>query len=132
MAQYDVLDNLVLLQEVLIDRNPTSPLPDWQYFAGIDSQAMAIQITRVDAGGLGRNIIAYSHVGVKTGPDYFPLVLAGTRAEVHAEVLVMYQRPFIISQEFQAIYGDTLLLVPQVWLAPQFGRAFLRFYAGEF
>jgi len=132
MAQFDVLDNLVLLQELLVDRNPTSPLPDWQYFDGIDAQAMAIQVTRVDPGGLGRNIIAYSHVGVKTGPDYFPLILAGTRAEVHAEVLVMYQRPCIISQDFQAAYGDALLLVPQVWLAPQFGRAFLRFYAGEF
>jgi hypothetical protein len=132
MAQYDLLDNLVLTEEVLIDRNPTSPLPDWQYLAGDDSEAMAIQVTRVDGGGAGRNIIAYSHVGVKTGPDYFPLILAGTRAEIPAEVLVFYQRPMIVTKEFQAVYGDTLLLIPQVWLAPQFGRAFLRFYRGEF
>lgn len=131
MSAYDFLNKMTIQQELVIDRAPLSPLPDWQFLPGTDADAMAIQILRVDQAGLSRNVIAYAHVGLKTGPDYYPITLAETRTEVVTEMFIFYQRPEIISPEFQASYATPLLLVPQVWLAPQFMQGYLRFYAGS-
>jgi len=132
MALYNVLSRLQLEQELLVDRNPASPLPDWQHLPGVGAEAMAIQVLRVDDYGLGRNIIAFSHVGVVTGPDYFPLILSGTRAEIPAETFVIYRREVIIGKPYQPNAPDSYLLLPQVWLAPQFNRALVRLYVGSF